>query len=76
MEAVVHFEKYEDFSPEEIDRLYAEKEALEENQQFVKENTLETLAQVFTNVRYKKEDNITFSRKLLEVLEKQGYMNQ
>lgn len=76
MEAVVHFETYQDYSADEIDRLYAEKEAMEENLQFVKENNLETLAQVFTDVRYKKEDNVTFSRKLLQVLEKQGYMNQ
>lgn len=75
LEAVVHLEKYSDYSEEDIDRIYAEKEALEANKQFVAENNLETLAQVFTDVRYKKADNVSFSKKLLLLLEKQGFMN-
>ncbi|MFP4488727.1 MAG: NADPH-dependent oxidoreductase, partial [Bacteroidales bacterium] len=42
--------------------------------QFVKENDKETLAQVFTEVRYKKEDNETFSKLLIKVLEEQGFL--
>ena len=34
----------------------------EDSSQFIKENNKETLAQVFTDVRYKKEDNIAFSK--------------
>ena len=34
-----------------------------------------TLAQVFTDVRYKKADNEHFSTVLLEVLRKQGFLN-
>lgn len=48
--AVVHQESYVDYTPESIDELYSEKEALEVNKQFVKENNKETLAQVFTDV--------------------------
>ncbi len=76
MEAVVHYEKYKEYTSEDIDRLYAEKEGLEENLQFVKENNKTSLAQVFTDVRYKKADNLQFSGNLLKVLEKQGFMNQ
>ena len=76
LDAVVHNEKYSDYSPEQIDEFYKEKESLDENIHFVEENKLETLAQVFTDVRYKKADNITFSNALLGVLEKQGFMNQ
>jgi nitroreductase len=76
LEAVVHQERYSDYSEEDIDMIYAEKEALDSSRQFIGENGLETLAQVFTKVRYKKEDNVTFSNKLLEVLRKQGFMNQ
>ena len=76
LEAVVHYEKYNEYTSEDIDRLYAEKEGLEENLQFVKENNKTSLAQVFTDVRYKKEDNLQFSGNLLKVLEKQGFMNQ
>ncbi|MCF8347083.1 MAG: nitroreductase family protein [Bacteroidales bacterium] len=76
LEAVVHHEKYSDYSAGDIDRLYREKESLPENIGFVEENQLKTLAQVFTEVRYKKSDNETFSKALLSVLEKQGFMNQ
>ena len=75
LDAIVHFERYTDYSEEDIDRIYAEKEDKEENKQFVQENGLESLAQVFTDVRYKKADNVTFSRQLLSVLESQGFMN-
>ncbi|WP_198931735.1 NADPH-dependent oxidoreductase [Labilibacter marinus] len=76
LEAVVHYESYKDYSDEDISSLYSEKESLESNIQFVKENEKESLAQVFTDVRYKKQDNVTFSKVLLEVLKKQGFMNQ
>ena len=76
LKAVVHEEKYRDYSKEDIDTYYAEKEALESSRQFVAENNTETLAQVFTDVRYKKADNELFSEKLLGVIRKQGFMNE
>jgi hypothetical protein len=54
---------------------YKEKEGRKDSQQFVNENNKETLAQVFTDVRYKKADNIHFSKILLQVLNDQGFMN-
>lgn len=72
--AVVHQESYVDYTPESIDELYGEKEALEVNKQFVKENNKETLAQVFTDVRYTKKNNEYFSEVLLKVLKNQGFM--
>ena len=74
LDAVVHYESYKDYSSEDIDRIYAEKENMEENKAFVKENNKETLAQVFTDVRYKKADNEHFSKVLLDVLKKQGFL--
>ena len=76
LEAVVHYETYKDYTEEGINKLYAEKEALEANRNFVEENGKSSLAQVFTDVRYKKDDNVTFSKVLLDVLKKQGFMNQ
>jgi nitroreductase len=76
LDGVVHFEKYSDYKPEDIDRLYKDKESREDNIGFAEENNKKTLAQVFTDVRYKKDDNITFSKMLLEVLKEQGFMNQ
>ncbi len=75
LEAVVHHEKYGDYSDKEIDELYYEKELITTYQDFVKEHQKESLAQVFTDVRYKKDDNVLFSNKLLNILEKQGFMN-
>ncbi len=74
LDAVVHDEKYRDYTPEDIDRIYYEKEQLEENKGFVAENDKENLAQVYTDVRYKKSDNEYFSGVLLGVLRKQGFM--
>ncbi len=74
LEAVVHQETYKDYSQEDIDRLYADKEALEANKQFTAENNKETLAQVFTDVRYTKANNEHFSKVFLDVLKKQGFL--
>ncbi|HWS00922.1 MAG TPA: nitroreductase family protein [Prolixibacteraceae bacterium] len=76
LEAIVHSEKYRNYSPEDIDRIYSVKEALPEYRKFVAENNKESLAQVFTDVRYKKADNVAFSNMLLDVLTRQGFMNQ
>lgn len=73
-EAVVHNEKYHDFSPEMIDDLYREKEARADSKQFIAENNKTTLAQVFTDIRYKKGDNEYFSEKFLDVIRKQGFL--
>lgn len=74
LEAAVHDEKYHDYTPEGIDKLYAYKESLPENKQFIEENKKETLAQVFTDVRYTKKDNEFMSENLLKVLRQQGFL--
>jgi nitroreductase len=76
LDAVVHEETYRDFDKEEIEKIYSEKENREDSRQFVLENNKETLARVFTDIRYKKNDNEHFSRLLLEFLKEQGFMNQ
>ena len=73
LEAVVHHETYSDFTAEAIDRLYAEKENSDFYKKFVAENNKETLAQVFTDVRYTRKNNEFFSEKFIEVLKKQGF---
>ncbi len=74
VEAVVHRERYHAFSPEDIDRLYCTKESLEENRKYVAENKKETLAQVFTEVRYTREVNEALSANLLEILKQQKFL--
>lgn len=76
LEAVVHREVYKDYLPGDIERFYSEKEGRVDSVKFVAENNKETLAQVFTDIRYKKADNIHFSKMLLQVLKEQGFMNQ
>jgi len=73
--AVVHYETYKDYSPEDLDAFYREKEGRADSKKFIAENNKETLAQVFTDVRYKKADNVHFSKVFLQVLKDQGYMN-
>lgn len=70
---IIHEEYYHDYTPEDIEQIYAYKESLSVNKQFVAENQKENLAQVFTDVRYKKSDNECMSDKLVEVLRKQGF---
>ena len=68
MEALVHYEKYNDYSDEDIKRLYSDIEANPKNQAFVKENNLENLAQVFSQVRYNKKDAEYFSQMYKEYM--------
>ncbi|MCI5777993.1 MAG: nitroreductase family protein [Bacteroidales bacterium] len=74
-EAIAHAEKYHDYSADDITRLHAEKEANPENQEFVKENSKQNLAQVFAEVRYPRQNSEIFSAKLIDALRKQGFMN-
>ena len=76
LEAVIHRETYTDYTNESLDLFYREKEGRSDSLQFIRENNKETLAQIFTDVRYKKKDNVQFSNVLLEVLKDQGFMNQ
>lgn len=74
LDSFLHRETYADYTPQDIDRYYAEKEALEENRHFVEVNHKQTLAQVFTDCRYTKRDNEALSATLLEALRRQGFL--
>ena len=73
-ESFVHQETYRDYTPQDIDRFYEYKEQLEENRHFVEINHKETLAQVFTDIRYTKRDNEAMSDTLLTTLKQQGFL--
>lgn len=74
LKGIIHKEKYEDYSKERINELYVAKENLESSIKFVEENKVQSLAQVFTDVRYKKADNEFFSKKVLDTLKTQGFL--
>jgi nitroreductase len=76
MEAVVHEEKYHDYGTADIDRIYAKREASRQTRDLLEENQKENLAQVFTDNRYTRKDNVHFSRQFLDVIRRQGFMNQ
>ena len=66
--------KYNDYTESQIQKLYSFKENLETSKTFVEENNKETLAQVFTDVRYKETDNQFFSGKMLKTIKDQGFL--
>ena len=74
LESFMHDEVYHDYSPADIDRYYGQKEALDENKEFVRINHKETLAQIFTDIRYTKKDNEAMSTGMIEALKKQGFI--
>ncbi len=74
LSAIIHDETYRDYTPERIDQIYHEKESLPENIQFCEVNKKETLAQVFTDIRYTKKDNEAMSENLLDTLKQQGFL--
>lgn len=69
-DAVVHFEKYRRYTDEQIDSFYSKIENLDKMKNFVAENNLNNLAEVFTQVRYTAKDGATFSQKYLDFVKK------
>lgn len=74
LSAIRHDETYQPVTAATIDRDYAEKEALPINQHFVAENNVETLAQVFADIRYKASDCEAMSVTLLDALKQQVFL--
>jgi nitroreductase len=73
LEALVHYETYNDYNQESIDWLFADKETHENTRKLLKENNLPNLARIFTERRYKKTDNEHFAKVLEEVIKKQRF---
>jgi len=76
LESFIHQETYNDYLGMDIDKYYAAKEALPENLHFVEINHKETLAQIFTDIRYTRKDNEAMSRELFDTLIRQGFLPQ
>lgn len=74
LNAVIHHETYKDYTKEDIDALYFERENSELTKKLLKENQLENLAKVFTEKRYTKKDNEYFSELFLNVIKEQGFL--
>ena len=74
LESFIHHETYHDYTADDIDRYYSPKEQLEENRHFVALNNKQTLAQIFTDIRYTRRDNEAMSEGLLDALHHQGFL--
>lgn len=74
VDAIVHGETYHEYGSADIDKHYAYKESLEENREFVRINHKQTLAQVYTDIRYTRKDNEAMSAGLIEALKQQGFL--
>ena len=72
--AILHEETYHSPTRTDIDRDYCPKEALPENLEFLRINNKQTLAQIFTDLRYTRRDNEAMSQTLLETLRQQGFL--
>lgn len=73
VDGIIHCERYDDYSDEFVAKLYAEKEARDDSKRFVAENKKQTLAQVFTDVRYTREANDCFSKIYRDFIEEKGF---
>lgn len=74
LNGIIHEEVYHDYTPQQIDDIYGPKENLPENKRFVEINHTETLAQVFTDIRYTAKDCEAMSEGLKKALHHQGFM--
>ena len=76
MDAVVHYEKYKDYTAAEIDELWVEREESALTKRLLEENGLPNLARIFTERRYVEKDNIALSQQLLALVKERGFFNQ
>ncbi len=76
LKGIIHDEQYQEYTPEDIDQIYSEKENLPLTKKLLEENQLDSLAKIFTDKRYTKKDNIHFSNVFLNIINNQGFMNQ
>ena len=63
------------YTAAEIDELWAEREESELTRRLLEENGLPNLAQVFTERRYVRRDNLAISRSYFALLKEKGFFN-
>lgn len=74
LEAIRHNETYRKDSKEEIIELFKSKDDFEPNKKFVEENKKDSLAQVFTDIRYPKSVNLEVSKSFTDLLKEKGFI--
>ena len=76
LEAIKHNETYRNDSNEEVVTLFKAKDDFEPNKQFVEENKKNSLAQVFTDIRYPESVNLEVSKSFLSLLKDKGFLSK
>lgn len=74
LDAVRHNESYRKDSKEEIINLFKTKDEFAPNKRFIEENNKQTLAQLFTDIRYPESVNLEVSKTFLDLLKEKGFM--
>lgn len=74
LDAILHEEKYRQDSDADIINFFKAKDEYAPNKKFIEENGKQTLAQVFTDVRYPRAVNEQFSASFLEHLRQKGFL--
>lgn len=73
LNAIIHNEFYCDYNDATIAFYHSAKENLPINKKYIAENNKETLAQIFTDIRYTKANNEYFSKIYYDFIESQGF---
>lgn len=74
LEGVVYQEKYRHDDDSRIKEIFSAKDDYEPNKKFIAESGKETLAQVFTDIRYPRAMNEEFSKKFIELLKTKKFL--
>lgn len=72
--AIKHDEIYRKDSREEVIELFKTKDEFPDNRKFVDENGKESLAQVFTDIRYPESVNTAVSESFIAILKEKGFL--
>ncbi|MGZ3691287.1 MAG: nitroreductase family protein [Pseudobdellovibrio sp.] len=83
LSGVVHQEQYRNYNPENIDKIYREKETKgleryrsnKELNELIQKHGAENLAQVYTKVKYTRESHLGYSQTLFNFLKQQNFLN-
>ncbi len=83
IESIVHNERYEDFDEERVRSTYYSREtegwkrymSYDDMRDMIVSSGVENLAQVYTELKYRKTDNQEISEDLLANLRRQGFLN-
>ena len=72
--AIKHTETYRKDTPEQVVKLFKAKDEFADNRKFVIENGKESLAQVFTDIRYPESVNLSVSESFMQLLKDKGFL--